>query len=301
MPTVRSREVTAWRPPVCGIREVLHARITDHVYPMHTHTAWTLLIVDDGIVRFDVDRHEHSALDQLVTLLPPQVAHNGDSVSPHGFRKRVVYLDPVLLGDELIGAAATRPVIVDPKLRNRIHLLHVALNQDGEALEAESRLGFVAERLREHLTGTPRGSRRPSSGIARRLRDLIDARLVEGLTLAEASELLQTHATQLVRSFTREFGLAPHQYLTSRRVDRARQLLLEGMPPGLVAAATGFYDQSHFARHFRNTLGTSPGRYARSVSGTASVSGIDRKRLSGESSTPHRTKTTEPAVDAHRV
>jgi len=30
-------QVSAWRPAVPGIAEVLHARFTDHVYPMHTH------------------------------------------------------------------------------------------------------------------------------------------------------------------------------------------------------------------------------------------------------------------------
>ncbi|MFJ9517956.1 helix-turn-helix domain-containing protein [Kitasatospora sp. NPDC101801] len=276
MPTVTKPEVVAWRPPVCGIREVFHARITDHVYPMHTHDSWTLLIIDEGMVRFDVDRHEYGALEHLVTILPPHVPHNGDAVSSDGFRKRVLYLDPSQLDDDLVGAAADRPVIADPALRRRIHLLHTALNGSDDPLEAESRLGFIVERLSGHLTGTVRESPpQTPPGVAGRLRDLLDARLVEGLTLAEASELLQTHPTQLVRAFTKEFGVAPHRYLTGRRVDKARALLLQGMAPGLVAAATGFYDQAHFTRHFKNILGTSPGRYARSGAVSAAAAGAD--------------------------
>jgi AraC-like DNA-binding protein len=75
-----------------------------------------------------------------------------------------------------------------------------------------------------------------------------------------------------VRIFGREFGISPHQYLTSRRVDLARRLLLDGMPPGLTAAEAGFRDQSHLSRHFPHFLGTSPGRYARSgpsITGTS--------------------------------
>lgn len=277
MLTIPGREVTAWRPCVDGITEVLHAHIAQHVYPMHTHEAWTLLILDDGIVRFDVDRHEHSASRKLITLLPPHVAHNGDSATPEGFRKRVFYLDPALLGDELIAAAASRPVLDDPPLWHRIHLLHLALASGAETLDVESRLAFVCERLRGHLTDGAEAAQSlaPHSdpAIAYRLRELLDARLVEGLPLAEASSLLNAHPTQLVRAFSREFGMAPHQYLTGRRVDRARRLLLDGMPPGLVAAATGFYDQSHFTHHFRRVIGTSPGRYARSASGSGSFTG----------------------------
>ncbi|GAU68743.1 putative AraC family transcriptional regulator [Streptomyces sp. NBRC 110611] len=233
---------------------------------MHTHASWTLLIVDDGMVRYELDRHEHGALDQMVTLLPPHVPHNGRSVTPTGFRKRVLYLDSSQLEESLIGLAVDSPVLEDPLLRRRIHLLHQSLEHAGDALEAETRLALVSERLRDHLRGRveDRGPAR-NAAIAYRLRDLLDAKFVEGVSLQEASETLHVHPAHLVRVFSREFDMGPHQYLTSRRIDLARRLLLGGMSPRLVAAATGFYDQSHFNRHFKRTLGTSPGRYARSA------------------------------------
>ncbi|MFF1342467.1 helix-turn-helix domain-containing protein [Streptomyces sp. NPDC058290] len=258
-------QVRAWRPALAGIEEVYHARITDHVYPMHTHDSWTLLIVDDGMVRYNLDRHEHGALDQMITLLPPHVPHNGHSVTPTGFRKRVVYLDSSQLGDSLIGLAVDSPVMDDLLLRQRINQLHQALEHTGDELEAESRLALVSERLRSHLERrfedhTPTRD----AGIAHRLRDLLDEKFVEGVSLQDASAALHVHPAHLVRVFSREFGMGPHQYLTGRRVDLARKLLLAGMAPRLVAASAGFYDQSHFNRHFKRVLGTSPGRYARS-------------------------------------
>jgi AraC-like DNA-binding protein len=257
-------EIRAWRPALAGIEEVFHARFTDHVYPMHTHDAWTLLIIDDGMVRYELDRHEHGALDRSVTLLPPHVPHNGRSVTAGGFRKRVVYLDRSQLDDGLVGPAVDSPVLEDPLLRRRVHQLHHSLEHRGDELEAESRLALVAERLRGHLRRRveERASAR-DAGLAHRLRDLLDAKYVEGVSLQEASEVLHSHPAHLVRVFSGQFGISPHQYLTGRRVDLARKLLLRGMAPGLVAASVGFYDQSHFHRHFRRTLGTSPGRYAR--------------------------------------
>jgi AraC-like DNA-binding protein len=71
------------------------------------------------------------------------------------------------------------------------------------------------------------------------------------------------HSTQLVRAFSREFGLPPHRYATGRRIDRARKLLLDGMPAAEVAVAVGFYDQAHLTRHFRRMLGTTPAAFAR--------------------------------------
>ncbi|MER7399633.1 AraC family transcriptional regulator [Streptomyces sp. NPDC000151] len=258
-------QVTAWRPAVAGIAEVYHAHLTGHAYPMHTHDAWTLLIVDDGMVRYDLDRHEHGALRSGVTLLPPHVPHNGSPITPEGFRKRVLYLDPEAagLGEEYIGLAVDTPVLEDVTLRDRIHRLHDALVLPGEELEAESRLMGVAERLRRHLTrrAVPAAPPAAGPGLARQLRDLLDARLGEGLTLQEASGLLHAHPAHLVRAFSREFAISPHQYLTARRVDLARRLLLDGMAPRDAAAAAGFHDQPHLTRHFKRVLGVPPGHF----------------------------------------
>ncbi|WP_434975899.1 AraC family transcriptional regulator [Streptomyces cyaneofuscatus] len=259
------QEISAWRPAVPGVVEVFHARFTEHAYPMHVHDAWTLLIVDDGAVRYDLDRHERGTPGGTVSLLPPQVPHNGSPATSDGFRKRVLYLDMTQLDAGYIGPAVDTPDLADPLLRARVGRLHMALADPGGAFEAESRLAFVGERLRGHLRprSAPAGPP-PGPGVAKDLRDLLDERLGEGITLAEAARLVHAHPAHLVRAFSAAYAIAPHQYLTARRVDRARRLLLDGVPPGEAAAAVGFHDQSHLTRHFKRIAGTTPGRFARS-------------------------------------
>ncbi|HKN56540.1 MAG TPA: AraC family transcriptional regulator [Amycolatopsis sp.] len=254
--------VSAWRPAVPGIAEVFHARFLEHAYPSHTHDTWTLLIVDDGAIRYDLDRHHHGALGPGVTLLPPNVAHDGRAATSHGFRKRVLYLETSVLGEDLIGPAVDHPSLADRVLRIRIHQLHEALKDRADALEAESRLALVAERLHVHL-GRPAVTPPPVRGLADDLRDLLDARLPETLTLAEAASTLGAHPAYLVRCFGKRFGLPPHRYLTGRRVDRARRLLLAGAPAADVATATGFTDQAHLTRHFKRYLGTTPAKFSK--------------------------------------
>jgi len=261
--------VRAWRPRVPGVVEVFHAHMTSHVYPMHTHEAWTLLIVDDGTIRYHLDRHEHGAMERVVTLLPPQVPHNGRAATSAGFGKRVVYLDLAALPARLIGHAVDRPVLSDARLRERISQLHHAVARPGDEFEAENRLAFITERLCWHLSqhGVSKHWASDAQGacanVADELRSLIDSRFREPMTLREAADVLHAHPAHLVRAFSRAFGISPHQYMTSRRVDLARRLLLDGMPPAAAAAEAGFYDQSHLSRHFSHVLGTSPGRYAK--------------------------------------
>lgn len=258
-----------------GIVEVLHAHFPSHAYPSHTHDAWTVLIVDEGAVRYDLDRREHGLAQTQVSLLPPTVPHDGRSVRPEGFRKRVLYLEPDRLGDGLIGAAVDCPELTDPVLRLRVQQLHDVLAGDREELEAQSRLSLVEQRLQQHLRRqvvAPPDRRDP--GTARRLREVLDEHTPAGITLDDAAKLVHAHPSHLVRAFTREYGMPPHRYLTGRRVDLARRLLLAGRPAGDVAQLAGFYDQSHLTRHFHRMLGISPARFARSAS--------SRTRLRGE-------------------
>ena len=252
----------AWTPRVPGITEVFHAHFVDHAYPLHTHDAWTLLIVDDGAIRFHLERSEHGALRPGVTLLPPHVPHDGRAATGAGFRKRVVYLDSSILDDRWVGAAMGGPTLRDEALRDRVHRLHGALARAGEELEAESRLALIRERLLAHLSARPMRGFQAGPGVAGKLRELLDDALVEGITLREAATRLECHEAHLVRAFTSRFGLPPHAYLTGRRVDAARRLLLQGRPASEVAVAVGFYDQSHLTRYFKRYLATTPGRFA---------------------------------------
>ncbi|MER6712672.1 AraC family transcriptional regulator [Streptomyces sp. NPDC006129] len=256
--------ISAWRPAVAGITEVFHAHFTDHAYPMHTHDTWDLMILDDGCVDFAVDRRRHGAAGSgTVVLLPPGVPHDGRTVNASGFRKRVLYLDAQVLPGRLAGAAVDVPVHADAALHQRLHQLHNALNAAGDAFEAESRLAFVRERLLAHLGASPRArtSGREAGRLAATLRELLDSSLRTGMTLDEAASLLHAHPTHLIRCFRQTYGLPPHTYLTGRRVERARLLLLTGQRPVDVAMAVGFHDQAHLNRHFKRHLGVPPGRY----------------------------------------
>ncbi|QHC22813.1 helix-turn-helix transcriptional regulator [Streptomyces sp. GS7] len=258
------QEISAWRPRVPGVVEVFHAHFTDHAYPMHVHDVWTLLIVDDGAVRYDLNHRERGTPHDTVSLLPPQVPHNGSPATSQGFRKRVLYLDLTQLDESFIGPAVDGPDLADPLLRRRVGQLHTALAHSGDELEAESRLALIGERLRGHLR--PRLVTRPPGtgrGLAHSLRDLLDERLLHGITLEEAAKLVHAHPAHLVRTFSGAFGIAPHQYVMARRIDRARRLLLDGRPPAEVATTVGFHDQSHLTRHFKRHVGIPPGRFAR--------------------------------------
>ena len=264
-PTRGRAEIKAWKPPVPGIREVLHARFVDHAYPLHTHDTWTLFVVDAGAIRYDLDRQTRDADVARVSVLPPHVVHDGRPGTPRGYRKRVLYLEGSLLPDRLIGPAVDRPVLPDTSLRREVSALHDLLACADDALEGEIRLEFIAERIRAALGGSPpEPAGRHPDRLAEELRAYLDANLFEPLTMSAAAGRVGSGTTQLARAFTGAFGIPPHRYVIGRRLDAARDRILRGQPLAEVAAEVGFVDQAHLTRRFRQFLGTTPGRFGRS-------------------------------------
>jgi len=94
--------------------------------------------------------------------------------------------------------------------------------------------------------------------LARVLR-LVEAEMDRELPLARLAEAAGLGLSQFKALFKRSVGLAPHQYVLHRRVERARHLLeTERMPIAEAAAATGFAHQSHLARNMRRLIGVTP-------------------------------------------
>jgi len=74
--------------------------------------------------------------------------------------------------------------------------------------------------------------------------------------LAEVSGVSEAH---FARSFKRAFGLPPHRYLLTRRIERAKALLRDTDVPIIeVAFQTGWSSLGTFGRIFRDITGESP-------------------------------------------
>jgi len=78
-------------------------------------------------------------------------------------------------------------------------------------------------------------------------------------TLAQLVALSPFH---LARLFQQDVGMPPHAYQIQVRIARAKPLLLQGIAASRVAADTGFFDLSHFTRHFKRQVGVTPAGYA---------------------------------------
>jgi AraC-like DNA-binding protein len=89
----------------------------------------------------------------------------------------------------------------------------------------------------------------------------LQERYTEHIYLDQICKYTSLSKTTLIRAFTKSKGVTPYRYLQNIRINEAKKLLEQGIPPIEVAMQTGFSDQSHFTNFFNKFIGLSPRVY----------------------------------------
>lgn len=123
----------------------------------------------------------------------------------------------------------------------------------------------MASRLVRAYTANGRSARPateadlPDRADLARLRDLVEARLADDLSLETIAGALGVAPRSLSRAVLQHWGTSVHRYVLSRRLERAKSLLRATDDAiASIALDTGFSSQSHLATVFRKTTGLTP-------------------------------------------
>ena len=96
----------------------------------------------------------------------------------------------------------------------------------------------------------------------RRAKQFMDRAYSREIRLREIAAAAHLSRFHFIRIFRRVYGLSPGQYLRDLRINRARQLLLEGWPVTRVCGEVGYASLPTFSRVFKCATGHAPSAYA---------------------------------------
>lgn len=92
-----------------------------------------------------------------------------------------------------------------------------------------------------------------------RAKDRMDAASEEDWPVERLASVSGVSEAHFARSFKEAFGLPPHRYLLTRRIERAKALLRDTGAPILdIALDTGWSSLGTFGRVFKDVTGESP-------------------------------------------
>jgi len=100
-----------------------------------------------------------------------------------------------------------------------------------------------------------------SKAITDKAQRFIEGNFADRVTLRHLERITGCSSFAIMRAFRRSYGMTFHAFLMATRISHATRLLAEGETAAVTALLVGFVDQSHFIRHFKRLLGTTPKRY----------------------------------------
>ncbi|AWM23867.1 AraC family transcriptional regulator [Sinorhizobium fredii USDA 205] len=246
--------------------ERIEAFFAGRAYEPHRHDTYAIGQTLSGVQSFRYRGAERTSLPGATMVLHPDELHDGQAGSEHGFRYRMIYIEPAAIQSVLGG----RPlpfikggVTSDPRLFAAVHALLPATDARIETLEFEDGLFELAHALEGAAGGPSRATAAIDYRAAERARLYLHDLPHGTVTLESLEAISGRDRWSLSRDFRRLFGTSPYRYLVQRRLEAAKVGLRRGVPPAQAALESGFADQAHMSRHFKKAFGVTPGRWLR--------------------------------------
>jgi AraC-like DNA-binding protein len=149
---------------------------------------------------------------------------------------------------------ALMPAFEQPEAANRLFVDHVVL-----ALLAHLSATYAE---RTAVVRSPRGGLAPWQ--ERRAKEMLLANIDGDVGLNELAIACELSRSHFARAFKVSTGASPIQWLLARRIELAKNLLLNSnLPIEQIAEQSGFADQSHFTRAFVKFVNATPGQWRR--------------------------------------
>lgn len=212
-----------------------------------------------------------------MTVMPP---HTSSQWDVEGRRRNLVLLVPTQTIERIIGTASppnltdafaplSRSAWEDSFLQTMIvRLWEVA--QHAQLMDSRLADGLLTAITSQLLQRAGTVGERPdrlalSPTHLRRVTAYVDENLDQAIEVADMAAVTGLSERHFARAFRLETGETPHGWLMSKRIDRAKQMLLTSdMECGLIGKACGFASQSHFTVAMRKATGSAPHRWRKS-------------------------------------
>ncbi len=255
---------------------VLEASFQTFSYSMHSHGEFAIGVTLSGVQSFQCRGEKHDSTPGRIMIINPDEAHNGHAGVESGFSYRMMYVPQALMQSvtaELWGNPSREcyfPATLhhsEAFARRLCRITTVLTDPYSSALTVESllmdTLAGLALKYGE-VRKTP-GKIQPDRKIVQDAMAIIRDNPAQDINLKELSGLFNRSPYSFLRLFRKTTGFPPHRYQIQCRLNRARRAIARGDSLVDAALESGFCDQSHLNRRFRQAYGITPGQYRHSL------------------------------------
>jgi AraC-like DNA-binding protein len=230
----------------------------------HCHSELSIGIVESGTSLVSCQGSNFAVGHNHLVIFPPKIMHQCSPQDIKLWKFKMLYIDnnwlqSVFSQDAVISVAIKK---LHTTNCNKIKAFFSFLESKASQLEKETELiATLAEILSFKNSALYPTINNNHNAAVCFLRNYIEQHYLEALTLDEMTALLGVSKYHLIRLFHKSYAMTPHAYLMQLRLNHAKIMLKKGNDIAYVAYESGFYDQSHFSKSFKEYCGVTPYLY----------------------------------------
>jgi AraC-like DNA-binding protein len=266
LPENRIEDVKSWEVAGLDGLECFRAQASKHHYGRHSHREYAIGVIEEGVGGNDYRGGVHYIPAGSIVVMNPDEVHTGFAADEGPLSYRMLYVErkafAQILPDKADWPYFQTLCIQDSYWAKKLQGLHQILETSRDTLEQQERftdtLSAFAHTYGQTITLT--AGREPDA--VKQIKSFLHAHYHQNISIDELVQITHLSRAHLIRTFRRAVGMPPYAYLLQIRIEKAKQLLAQGMPVAQVAYEVGFVDQSHLTHRFKLITGITPKQYA---------------------------------------
>lgn len=249
-----------------GNVEIKKCENSIHSCKEHFHDEVSIGLVEKGNCSTKMQSGKYEISENTILIIPQNVVHKCTPYSYKNWNFRMIYINEdwfktVFNRDKLDIKFSYRKL--NKIAFKNAYKLFVDIENNIMNIENETKLINYVSFLEYDRDKNWNKQAVKVSNLAEleKIKKYIDKNYLNNLTLKDLAEMSHMSKYCVVRQFENCYGISPHKYITNLRINYAKRLIRKNRNFADAALESGFYDQSHFIKYFKDYTGVTPGMY----------------------------------------
>lgn len=230
-----------------------------HAYKSHFHNEISIGLVENGTSTSVIDNKNYEIASNNIIIIPAKMVHK---CTPHNYKKwsfRMIYINENLF-KTAFNKTSDDLKFSCMKLKEAVfkNIIKFIDNFEGCNMDIEKESMFL--KCIYPVINVENASALKNLSL-KKIKEYIDDNYLNNIALDDLVKINNVSKYSIIRQFERQYGLSPHKYIMNLRINHAKKIIRENEDFACAAIESGFYDQSHFTKYFKEYTGVTPMEY----------------------------------------